>query len=339
MIARCIQKVKKDNVTIGYKLINLCGNTTVLKPKELKEAIKSNRLIVVNLKITANNRIVSTEKIGTHEKIMFNNSWITKLNTKKALYFKSNANIDNIKQKALIIGSSIRQLDNDVYVLENQATIGLISDKQLTLRQNCENLFSHTMFTNIDLNGLDSSKVENMSSMFYNCKAKKINISNFNTSKVEVMDNMFMNCEVNELDLSNFNTSKVVDMRNMFNSCKLKSLDVSSFNTSKVKDMAGMFLGLKLQKLDLTSFDTRNVEDMTSMFRSAEINELDLSSFVTDSIDINSFPAGGFTDMFLDSKVNIKAKDKRIQDEYANSLTDRHSEFGDVVILKFNDKA
>ena len=73
---------------------------------------------------------------------------------------------------------------------------------------------------NLDLSGLDTSQVINMSSMFSDCSG------------------------LTSLDVSQFQTENVTNMVAMFSYCSgLTSLDVSGFNTSNVTNMNGMFNG------------------------------------------------------------------------------------------------
>ena len=84
----------------------------------------------------------------------------------------------------------------------------------------------------IDLTGIDSSKVTDMSFMFYGCRNRALNIIGVNvldTKNVEYMSCMFQSCKwLKSLDVSKFNTEKVKDMNGMFNSCGVTSLDVSN---------------------------------------------------------------------------------------------------------------
>ena len=74
----------------------------------------------------------------------------------------------------------------------------------------------------INLAGLDTSEVVDMSGMFENCiKVKEMDLSTFDTVKVTDMSRMFYGCKaLTNLDLSSFTTVKTDDMHNMFNKCK-----------------------------------------------------------------------------------------------------------------------
>ena len=77
--------------------------------------------------------------------------------------------------------------------------------------------------TEIDLSGLNTQNVTNMTFMFYDCiRLTKLNISNLDTSKVTDMSYMFCNCRsLRTIDLRSFNTYNVNNMEYMFGNCVL----------------------------------------------------------------------------------------------------------------------
>ncbi len=148
----------------------------------------------------------------------------------------------------------------------------------------------------LDLSGLDTSDVTNMSNMFSYCwSLTSLDLSSFDTSNVTGMGGMFSGCSsLASLDVSSFDTSGAVGMKGMFSGCsKLALLDVSSFDTSRVTDMSDMFHGCSsLSSLDVSSFDTSNVWGMKGMFNGcSELASLDLSSF-------NTWLVSNLSDMF-----------------------------------------
>ena len=149
----------------------------------------------------------------------------------------------------------------------------------------------------IDLSGLDTSQVNNMSFMFYGCSLlRSLDVSGWNASKVTGMDSMFYGCSsLAALDLSSFDTSRVTDMSSMFYNCSsLASLDVSSFDTSKVTNMSGMFGNCPIQTLELSSFETSQITNASSMFSGcSSLKSLDLSGFATPKVaDMSSMFEG-----------------------------------------------
>ena len=170
----------------------------------------------------------------------------------------------------------------------------------------------------LDLSGLDTSDVTNMSNMFSYCwSLTSLDLSPLDTSNVTNMRGMFSECwSLASLDLSPLDTSNVTDMSYMLSGCsKLTSLDLSSFDTSQVESMSGMFDGCsRLASLDLSSFDTSNVTGMSRMFYGcSSLASLDVSSFDTSnvtgmsgmfygcsslaSLDVSSFDTSGAVGM------------------------------------------
>ncbi|MBO5468200.1 MAG: BspA family leucine-rich repeat surface protein [Lachnospiraceae bacterium] len=172
--------------------------------------------------------------------------------------------------------------------------------------------------TYVDVSGLDTSQVTDMSQMFYKCYGlREVDISKFDTSQVTDMREMFWGCSsLTELDASKFDTSQVTDMAGMFYDCwRLNQLDISRFDTSQVTDMRRMFYGCSdLAELDVGKFDTSQVTNMAGMFYNCwRLNQLNISKFDTlqvtnmygmfeecsglKSLDVGKFDTSQVTDM------------------------------------------
>ena len=98
----------------------------------------------------------------------------------------------------------------------------------------------------LDLSGLDTSDVTNMSNMFSYCwSLTSLDLSPLDTSNVTNMSSMLRGCSrISSFDLSPLDTSNVTDMSYMLSGCsKLTSLDLSSFDTSRTGEMVSIFSG------------------------------------------------------------------------------------------------
>ena len=142
---------------------------------------------------------------------------------------------------------------------------------------------------NLDLSGLDTSRVTNMSAMFSWCSyLKSLNVNGWNTENVQSMFEIFNYCSsLSNLDVSGFQTRNVTTMGFMFTSCiGLGSLNVSGFDTTNVTDMKSMFSGCSgLTSLDVSGFNTEKVTSMNHMFGScSNLTNLDLSGFQTGNV-------------------------------------------------------
>lgn len=171
----------------------------------------------------------------------------------------------------------------------------------------------------VDMSGLNTSSVTDMSNMFERCfSLTSLDLSGFDTSNVTNMSGMFAGSALTNLDLSSFDTSKVLDMSGMFHICSdLTNLNVSNFNTSKVTNMDSLFLACgNLTTLDVSDFDTSSVTNMREMFAECrQLTSLDVGGFDTSSvivmqgmfrscsnllsIDVRGFNTSNVTDMYM----------------------------------------
>ena len=164
----------------------------------------------------------------------------------------------------------------------------------------------------IDMAGINTSRVRDMSYMFHGGKwiIKRINLSGFDTSNVEDMSHMFgsytmgANFDLDPIDFSSFDTSKVTNMESMFAGSYLPSIDIRNFNTSNVTNMRRMFADLgKVTSLDLSGLDVRNVSHIDSIFYNPQtLKSLNLAGWDLDSINDMS---GMFADLRGLTELNL----------------------------------
>ena len=155
---------------------------------------------------------------------------------------------------------------------------------------NMSNMFSYCWsLTSLDLSPLDTSNVTDMSYMLSGCsKLTSLDLSPLDTSKVTNMSYMLYYCpSLTSLDLSPLDTSNVTNMSSMLRGCsRISSFDLSPLDTSNVTDMSYMLSSCsRLASLDLSSFDTSQVESMGGMFDGcSSLTSLDVSSFDTSNV-------------------------------------------------------
>ena len=183
--------------------------------------------------------------------------------------------------------------------------------------------------TSLDLSGLDTSCVADMSSMFDGCSGlTSLDVSGLDTSKVTDMRSMFRGCSgLTSLDLSGLDTSKVTDMDSMFHGCSgLTSLDVSGLDTSKVTDMGYMFNRCSgLTSLDLSHLDTSKVNYALRMFSSCKtLNEVvvgEKTRLPRDSNFGSSYDYSLFTDTWVRDEDGVKLTSSKLADGVAHPGT------------------
>lgn len=164
----------------------------------------------------------------------------------------------------------------------------------------------------IDMTGINTSRVKNMSWMFHSDKHlyKHIELSSFDTSNAEDMSYMFATSgaktmeNIDPIDFSRFNTSKVKNMEDMFSYSFLPSLNIRNFDTSNVENMGQMFDTLmNVRNLDLSGWNVKKVNNIQGIFtRLNKIQSLNLSGWQMDSVtDMRSM----FTDFSNLTSLNL----------------------------------
>lgn len=141
--------------------------------------------------------------------------------------------------------------------------------KKVVAPTSCKMLFSDLAAVMMDLSGLDTSSVTDMSLIFSQCASLTyLNISGWNTSNVAMMRGMFYECSlIADLNISGLSTSSATDMSCMFCNCSsLSSLNLGSWDTSSVANVGKMFYGCgALTTLNLFGWDTSAVTAADSM--------------------------------------------------------------------------
>lgn len=181
----------------------------------------------------------------------------------------------------------------------------------LMMYANTDGNTGNNKITQLDVSGLDTSNVTNMSQMFYGLFALSqiTGLSNFNTSNVTNMSNMFGGLRtITSIDISNFNTSSVTTMRTMFEgsqrlseiifgenfttenvtgtgfeemfwNTKITEIPSKIVVTSKATSLAGMFAITNIANAVIPQgWDVSNVTTISAMFRGSSYQSVDLSN-------------------------------------------------------------
>ena len=128
-----------------------------------------------------------------------------------------------------------------------EGTILTVScEGEIMANSDCSKMFLNiNSLRSLDVRELNTSKVNNMSSMFHLCESLNtiIGIETFNTSKVTDMRNMFYRCiSLTSLDLSKWDTSQVTNMYYMFRMCYKLNGEITIMNhTIESNNYLGMF--------------------------------------------------------------------------------------------------
>lgn len=182
--------------------------------------------------------------------------------------------LENIKEMTIssLGGSGLRSISSMCRKFNNATKLdlsGLLTDKVTNMSSA---FVGCSMCAEIDISNFDTSKVTDFSSMFSDCTLlKTLKAPVWNTSSATTMTSMFNGCcELLDIDehISTFDTSNVIDMFGMLSDCsKITTFSVSHFNTSSLKNAGYMFDGCSaLVDIDISTWDMSKVTNIGSMF-------------------------------------------------------------------------
>lgn len=152
----------------------------------------------------------------------------------------------------------------------NDLTVNITTGDKLQLKCDTMKTLKYLFYNHSDfdteiynvLNGLDTSKVTDMSNMFYGCKALTT-IPQLDTRNVADMSSMFFGCAALTA-IPQLDTSNATNMASMFAACVALTA-IPSLDTSNVINMSNMF-GSCNSLTSIPQLDTSNVINMSNMF-------------------------------------------------------------------------
>lgn len=146
----------------------------------------------------------------------------------------------------------------------------------------------HSKLDTLDLSGINTINVKNMSRFFFGNKLQNLDLSALDTRNVENMSYMFGLFNSTILpDLTKLNTGNVKDMSYMFISANFPSFDLRHFDTHNVETMHGMFTQTGATSINLSGWDVRKNRDVLEMFRSnLTVKTIDVSGWKNDSLEL-----------------------------------------------------
>lgn len=147
---------------------------------------------------------------------------------------------------------------------------------------------SHSKLDTLDLSGINTINVKNMSRFFFGNTLQSLDLSALDTRNVENMSYMFGMFNATILpDLTKLNTGNVKDMSYMFISAHFPSFDLRHFDTHNVETMHGMFMQTAATSINLSGWDVRKNRDVLEMFRSNQsVKTIDVSGWKNDSLEL-----------------------------------------------------
>ena len=271
-----------------YTLKDANGAIREFTGQQIKTYIKSDAMHVINLKLTSDNRLIEADNTP-ETKPVYNKDEIEcllakaritgtlrELSTrcKKPCYFihlsdkKAILYIpDNITRPNAVDDHKIDEHDliYEMYKLKFRGTLKVVGGKGLT---STAYLFYGRKYDELDISGLITSKVKNMTGMFEKASISNIIFGNLDTSRVETMERMFKHTVTDTpIDISKLKLDRLENVNRMFEDCIAPEIDITNIDKSKVRSFTFLFAGCKSSINGIEKLDVKNIETFSSMFR------------------------------------------------------------------------
>lgn len=115
------------------------------------------------------------------------------------------------------------------------------------------------------LDGIDASKVKDISNLYYGCKSMAyIDIDKLGIKKLCRCNRLISGCEgLKELRISGTDMSQVTDMLEMYHNCGLKEINISKLDLSDIEEISGLFSDCRdLEVVDISNLKLRQVRKL-----------------------------------------------------------------------------
>lgn len=132
--------------------------------------------------------------------------------------------------------------------------------------------FTNCPYSTLDLSWLDTSKIENMTSIFEGSKVTDYSfLTDFDTKSVKTFKYAFRSLSLSsniELDLSNFNLSSCTDVSFMFRgSQRILSISCRDWDVKNVTTFESMCdNATRLKNIDISNWDMQSCTNFSQMF-------------------------------------------------------------------------
>lgn len=271
----------------GYYMMDNEGRIGSINAGSLKEAIRLGEIIVDNLKLTSDGRLIGVNKVNNKN---------------------SSNELKNLIERSKVIGWEVKRLEssggqviliqneheNILYIPDNIEELNSTRGEELTSKINgikgkikvlggrglnsTKAMFEYTKFSDFDLSKFEANGIRDMTSMFEASKADSINISGLDTSRVVSMMNTFSSMYIKELDLSGFDMSKVINASGIFMYSNIIKLKLNGLNLSNAKQFRNAFFGTNIiEDLDMSTLKISEDCDVRDIFKNSSISKLTLN--------------------------------------------------------------
>lgn len=248
----CTEKIRdKHNKIIAYKIQNVQGRILEINTDRLKYLINTNQITLTNLKLTSNNKLISTvtdeeQALDTKIKVMVDKAKLLGIYESIQTACENTCHIihKTPEDHILLIPSNVTDLNNTNGILAITASLMILQGS---------------------LKVIGGLNIKHTYMLFGYCSLNNLDLSEMKSPKVKNIKNMFLRADIPVIDLSSTHITKVNNIGQLFFACKTKHINTGDIIVSDNTRISNMFSNSSVAHTELITKDNRIREEYNKM--------------------------------------------------------------------------
>lgn len=335
----CTERFMNNRRAIDvYALKDGNGNVIRISASELKRLISNGKILVTNLKLTSDNRLIMANNDDRHS----NNTvpakaekdtsdkqeaadkkdttvepvqayfttkcakYITKISEAHKITFNEyTGNIVNLVRKARLLGKEAYTFDGNLAIISNSEEI-LVYGHNILMESDCTNMFNGLRAKSLDFNNTNWHYTMTITRMFVHSRIGELTFDGAKECCPNTAAEAFFDARIGSVSFQGFSSEKLIDAEAMFREFRTSELDLKTFKARQLSNAYEMFRRCIIVTKATIGLTGENIFDARCMFRSAIIPELDITGFKPEELGID------FEAMFEGFKGRIRTDNEQI---------------------------
>lgn len=307
----CTERFMNNKRAIDvYALKDGNGNVVRISASELKRLISNGKILVTNLKLTSDNRLImsdnddrrsnntvpakaekdtSDKQEATDKKdtavepvqayfTMKCAKYICKISVDHKITFNEyTGNIINLVRKARALGKEAYTFDGNLAIISNSEEIRVYGHN-IMMQSDCTNMFNGLRAKSLDFNNTNWCNTMTITKMFAHIRVGELTFTGAKKCYPNVANEAFFDAYVGTGYFQGFSSEKLNDAEGMFRQFRTNTLNLKSFKAKQLENAENMFNGCIATKA-IIGLTGENIFNTLGMFESAVMQELDLTGF------------------------------------------------------------
>lgn len=335
----CTERFMNNRRAIDvYALKDGNDNVVRISASELKRLISNGKILVTNLKLTSDNRLIISDSDDRHSnntvhaKVDKDTSdkqvdtdkkdtavepvqayfttkcgkYISKISEDHKITFNEyTGNLVNLVRKARILGKEAYTFDGNLAIISNEDEIRVYGHN-IMMESDCTNMFNGLRAKSLDFNNTNWRNTMTISRMFVHSRLGTLTFDGAKKCCPNTAAEAFFDAHIGSVNFQGFSSEKLRDAQAMFREFRTNELDLKTFKARQLSNAYEMFRRCIVVTKATIGLTGENIFDARCMFKSAIIQELDIAGFKPEELSID------FEAMFEGFKGRIRTDNEQI---------------------------